>query len=136
MVKGQNRLEYIDLDRYSQRSMKRLPVINCCTPLAGSSLTEDDATELERLFKVLADRQRVRILNILLRAGGQAVCVCEFTAELGLAQPTVSHHLKQLRDAGLLEREKRGTFAYFRVRSDAMLRLQALLEPPARAKAS
>lgn len=96
-------------------------------------MTENDAAELERLFKVLADRQRVRILNILLRARGEAVCVCEFTAELGLTQPTVSHHLKQLRDAGLLEREKRGTFAYFRVRGDAMARLQALLEPPAQA---
>jgi ArsR family transcriptional regulator, arsenate/arsenite/antimonite-responsive transcriptional repressor len=106
-----------------------LPTISCCTPLAGSSLSDHDAAELERLFKVLADRQRVKILNILMRAGGQAVCVCEFTDQLGLAQPTVSYHLKQLRDAGLLDREKRGTFAYFRVRPDAMQRLHTLVEP-------
>ena len=115
---------------------KRLPTINCCTPLAGSSLAESEAIELERLFRVLADRHRLKILNILLRARGEAVCVCEFTDHLGLAQPTVSYHLKQLREAGLLDREKRGTFAYFRVRSDAMQRLHGLLEPEALAKAS
>ena len=112
----------------------RLPIINCCTPLAGSSLSDEDAAELERLFKVLADRNRVKILNILMRAGGQAVCVCEFTDQLDLAQPTVSYHLKLLRDAGLLDREKRGTFAYFRVRSEAMERLHALVEPAALAR--
>ena len=114
--------------------MRRLPTINCCTPLAGSSLSDTDAVELERLFRVLGDRHRVRILNILLRAGGEAVCVCEFTDQLGLAQPTVSYHLKQLTDAGLLDREKRGTFAYFRVRGDAMRRLHSLVEPAALAR--
>jgi ArsR family transcriptional regulator, arsenate/arsenite/antimonite-responsive transcriptional repressor len=116
--------------------MRRLPTINCCTPLAGSSLSDTDAVELERLFRVLGDRHRVRILNILLRADGEAVCVCEFTDQLGLAQPTVSYHLKQLTDAGLLDREKRGTFAYFRVRGDAMRRLHSLVEPAALARAS
>jgi ArsR family transcriptional regulator, arsenate/arsenite/antimonite-responsive transcriptional repressor len=114
--------------------MKRLATINCCTPLAGSSLSDADAGELERLFRVLGDRHRVKILNILLRAAGQPVCVCEFTDQLGLAQPTVSYHLKQLTDAGLLEREKRGTFAYFRVRPEAMRRLHSLVEPAALAK--
>ena len=109
--------------------MKRLPTINCCTPLAGSSLCDPEAIELERLFRVLADRNRLKILNILLRAGGQPVCVCEFTDQLDLSQPTVSYHLKQLREAGLLDREKRGTFAYFRVRAEAMERLHALVEP-------
>ena len=111
---------------------KRLPVIACCTPLAGSSLSDQDAIELEQLFKVLADRNRVKIL---LRARGQAVCVCEFTDQLALAQPTVSYHLKLLREAGLLDREKRGTFAYFRVRPEAMERLHSLVEPAALAKA-
>ncbi len=115
---------------------KRRPTINCCTPLAGASLSDADAAELERLFKVLADRNRVKILNILLRAGGQAVCVCEFTDQLDLAQPTVSYHLKLLRDSGLLDREKRGTFAYFRIRPEAMERLHALVEPAVLAKVS
>jgi len=116
--------------------VKPLPVINCCTPLAGASLSDGEASELERLFRVLGDRHRLKILNILLRAGREAVCVCEFIDHLGLAQPTVSYHLKQLTDAGLLEREKRGTFAYFRVRPDAMEQLHNLVEPAALAKAS
>lgn len=116
--------------RYAgQGKVKRLSTINCCTPLAGSSLSDSEAAELERLFRVLGDRHRVRILNILLRSGGQAVCVCEFTDQLGLAQPTVSYHLKQLTEAGLLEREKRGTFAHFRVRAEAMEHLHRLVEP-------
>jgi ArsR family transcriptional regulator len=110
--------------------MKQVATINCCTPLAGSSLSDADAAELERLFRVLADRSRLRILNILLRAG-EAVCVCEFIDHLGLAQPTVSYHLKQLTEAGLLDREKRGTFAFFQVRPDALHQLQSVLEPRA-----
>ena len=116
--------------------MKPLPVINCCTPLQGSSLTDGQAVDLERLFRVLGDRHRLKILNILLRAGGEAVCVCEFIDHLGLAQPTVSYHLKQLTDAGLLDREKRGTFAYFTVRPEAMEQLHSLVEPAALAEAS
>jgi len=116
--------------------MKGLPTIQCCAPLAGAALSDDDANELERLFRVLGDRHRLKILNILLRAGGQPVCVCEFMDTLGLAQPTVSYHLKLLVEAGLLHREKRGTFAYFSVKPEAMERLHGLLEPAALAKAS
>lgn len=116
--------------------MKALPVINCCTPLAGAPLADGEAVELERLFRVLGDRHRLKILNTLLRAGGNAVCVCDFIDQLGLAQPTVSYHLKQLTDAGLLDREKRGTYAFFRVRPDAMERLHSLVAPAELARAS
>ncbi|MDX6591928.1 MAG: ArsR family transcriptional regulator, arsenate/arsenite/antimonite-responsive transcriptional [Gaiellales bacterium] len=115
---------------------KSLPVIQCCTPLSGPPMADGQAVALEQLFKVLADRHRVKILNILLRAGGQAVCVCEFQDQLGLAQPTVSYHLKQLTEAGLLLREKRGTFAYFRLAPGALETVQALLVPAALAEAS
>ena len=111
--------------------MEVLPTIDCCTPLAGSTLSTQDAAELERLFKTLADRNRLRILNVLLGAGGEEVCVCEFQPTLGLAQPTVSHHLKQLVRAGLLEREKRGTFAYYRLTPGVLERIGLLLAPPA-----
>jgi ArsR family transcriptional regulator len=107
--------------------MMSLPLVDCCTPLAGSTLSEADAAELERLFKALADKHRLRIINILLQAGGEAVCVCEFQPELGISQPTVSHHLRQLADAGLLEREKRGSFAYFRLAPGALERIGSLL---------
>lgn len=93
--------------------MSDLPVINCCTPLAGSSLDEAKAAELEVVIKALADRQRLRIVNMLLRAEGEAVCVCEFEPFLGLSQATVSHHLKVLVEAGLVEREGRGNRGYF-----------------------
>jgi ArsR family transcriptional regulator len=90
-----------------------LPVINCCTPLAGATLTEERAVEIEAVLKALADRHRLRIVNLLLRADGKAVCVCEVQPLLGLSQGTVSHHLKQLVEAGLVRRESRGTYSYF-----------------------
>jgi ArsR family transcriptional regulator len=90
-----------------------LPVISCCTPLAGSSLSERRALELEAVLKALADRHRLRIVNLLLGAGGEAVCVCEIQPLLGLSQGTVSHHLKQLLQAGVITRETRGTYSYF-----------------------
>ena len=113
------------------RVKKLLPLVECCTPLAGSTLSEAEAAELERLFRTLADRHRLKILNMLAEAGGDAVCVCEFVPALGLAQPTVSYHLKQLAGAGLLARERRGTFAYYRLVPGALSRLGDLLAVPA-----
>jgi ArsR family transcriptional regulator, arsenate/arsenite/antimonite-responsive transcriptional repressor len=95
--------------------LAELPVIDCCTPLAGSSLSDERAVELETVIKALADRHRLRIVNLLLRAGGEPVCVCEVQPLLDLSQGTVSHHLKQLVDAGIVSRETRGTYSYFRL---------------------
>jgi len=103
-------------------------LVECCTPLAGSDLSAAEAAELERLFRVVADRNRLRVLNILARAAAP-VCVCEFTATLGLAQPTVSYHLKQLSQAGLLERERRASFVYYTLVPGALARLARVLEP-------
>src|ERR671910_1290115 len=110
--------------------MSALPLVQCCAPLAEPGLTEDEAGELERVFKALADRHRVKILNRLLQAGGDAVCVCDLEDLLPLKQPTVSYHLKQLLEAGLVEREKRGSFAYFSLVPDAFERVRALLDVP------
>jgi ArsR family transcriptional regulator len=107
-----------------------LPLVDCCSPLAISTLAPDEAVELERLFKALGDRHRLRILNVLLQADGEAVCVCEFQPRLGIAQPTVSHHLKQLVEAGLLEREKRGTYAFYRLKPGVLDRIGGLLAEP------
>jgi len=111
-------------------TMTSLPVIQCCAPLGAARLSDDEATELERVFKALADRHRVKILNRLLSAGDEAVCVCEFEDLLDLKQSTVSYHLKQLLDAGIVEREKRGSFAYFSVTPGALERVGELLAPP------
>lgn len=103
--------------------------MDCCSPLVRPTLTEAQAAELERLFKALADRHRVRILN-LLAAADDAVCVCKLMPGLGLAQPTVSYHLKLLVDAGLLERERRGRFGYYRIAAGALDRLGELVRGP------
>jgi ArsR family transcriptional regulator len=102
-------------------------VIDCCAPVAGPVLSDSEAGELERLFSVLADRQRIKILNLLTSADGDSVCVCELVPALGLKQPTVSYHLKQLAQAGLVERERRGTFAYYRLVPGALERIAAVL---------
>jgi ArsR family transcriptional regulator len=107
--------------------MTPLPLVQCCAPLGESALTEDEARELEQVFKALADRHRVKILNRLLSADGEAVCVCDFEELLGLSQPTVSYHLKQLLNAGIVEREKRGAFAYYSLVDGALERVSALL---------
>jgi ArsR family transcriptional regulator len=106
-------------------------LVECCPPLREPALSDADADGLEQVFKALADRHRVRILNRLLQADGEAVCVCDFEALLGLKQPTVSYHLKQLLRAGLIRREKRGSFAYFSLVPDAFERVRALLDVPA-----
>ena len=107
--------------------MKTLPLIQCCAPLAAETLADDEAVGLERLFRALGDRHRVKILNLLMQAGGSAVCVCELVPALGLAQATVSYHLRQLSDVGLLERERRGTFAYYRLVPGALERVRGAL---------
>src|SRR5262245_12821998 len=97
---------------------------DCCAPLGTLGLSDDQADATARLFKALADPHRVKIIN-LLATSPDPVCVCEFTGPLGLSQPTVSHHLKKLVQAGLLTREQRGTWAYYRLNRDALGRLAA-----------
>jgi ArsR family transcriptional regulator, arsenate/arsenite/antimonite-responsive transcriptional repressor len=112
--------------------MAELPVIECCTPLAGSSLSDERAIELEAVLKALADRHRLRIVNLLLRAEGEPVCVCEVQPLLGLSQGTVSYHLKQLVEAGVIEREGRGTYGYFSLVPGALDAVREVFEVPAR----
>ena len=99
----------------------------CCAPLGAASLSDDQAEATARLFKALADPARVKIVN-LLATSPDPVCVCEFTGPLGLSQPTVSHHLKKLVQAGLLEREQRGTWAYYSLRRPPLAGLAAALD--------
>jgi len=115
----------------ASRGVTDLPVISCCTPLAGSSLGESRAVELEAVIKALADRQRLRIVNMLLRAGGEAVCVCEFEPFLGLSQGTVSHHLKMLAEAGIVRRERRGNRSYFALVPGALDAVRDVFAPAA-----
>jgi ArsR family transcriptional regulator len=101
----------------------------CCAPLGAAGLSDDQAEAMARVFKALADPARVKIVN-LLATSPEPVCVCEFTEPLGLSQPTVSHHLKKLMNAGLLDREQRGTWAYYSLRRGALGDLAAALDLP------
>ncbi len=103
------------------------PLVQCCAPLTEPALSDDEAAQLEVVFKALADRHRIKILNRLLAAGGEAVCVCDFEVMLALKQSTVSYHLKQLLNAGLVDRERRGSFAYFSLKDGALASVSALL---------
>lgn len=85
----------------------------CCAPLVRAPLGADDAVTLATQLKALADPARLRLLSLVAAHDGGEACVCDLIEPLGLSQPTVSHHLKVLVDAGLLTREKRGVWAYF-----------------------
>jgi ArsR family transcriptional regulator len=106
--------------------MKRLAVLEqpCCAP-GAPPLAPEAAGELARRFKALADPTRVAIVNRL--AGAGEVCVCELVADFELSQPTISHHLRILREAGLVEARRRGTWAYYRLVPEAVSSLARAL---------
>jgi len=109
------------------KTLATIPVA-CCAP--GAPLLPEGAAEaLAARFKALADPTRVSIVNRL--AGAGEVCVCAFVDDLRLAQPTISHHLRVLREAGLVEASRRGTWAYYRLVPDAISGLAAALTAPA-----
>ena len=114
--------------------MRSLPVLQplCCGP-ATPVMDTSDAERLAAVFKALADPTRVSIVNRL--ASGEECCVCDLTAAFALSQPTVSHHLRILRDAGLVEAERRGTWAYYRLVPASIESLRGVLEPAALAVA-
>src|SRR5215475_8644378 len=93
----------------------------CCSPITGGVLDEDAAERLARVFRALGDRHRVRLLSLIAAADGGEACICDLTAPLGLSQPTVSHHMRLLAEAGLVTRDQRGKWAYCRVVPEAML---------------
>ncbi|OYQ61743.1 transcriptional regulator [Pseudanabaena sp. SR411] len=98
--------------------------ITCCPPLLEGRLTLDEASYLATIFRVLGESARLQILSLIAAQPSQEVCACELVETLGLAQPTVSHHLKVLYEAGLLTKDRRGTWIYYRILPEklAMLR--------------
>ena len=99
----------------------------CCRSISAPALSDTEAEATAALFRALAEPARVKILN-LLATSEEPVCACEFEPALALAQPTVSHHLKRLTEAGLLEREQRGRWAYFSLRREALERIAEIIE--------
>jgi ArsR family transcriptional regulator len=98
-----------------------------CPPLLQEPLAEEDAAELARALKTIADPARLRLLSLIQAQPDGETCVCHLTEPLGLSQPTVSHHLKVLHDAGLVERERRGSWVFYRVVPEALATLRDVL---------
>jgi ArsR family transcriptional regulator, arsenate/arsenite/antimonite-responsive transcriptional repressor len=101
----------------------------CCAPLLREPITAAQAADLARLFKALADPTRLRLVSMVAAHEGGEACVCDLTDPLGLTQPTISHHLKILVDAGILSRDKRGVWAYYALRPAALRALADVLDP-------
>ena len=109
-----------------------LPVVEetaCCAPVTGGVLEAAEAQRLARMFKALGDPTRVRLLSLIAAQPEREACICDLTEPVGLSQPTVSHHMKQLVDAGLAEREQRGRWAYYRVVDSTLALLSDALRP-------
>ena len=101
--------------------------VDCCAPLDAPTLSDGQAHATAELFKAIADPARVRAINILATAA-EPVCVCNLVEPLGLSQPTVSHHMKKLLDAGIVAREQRGKWAYFSLKPEAIETLAAVTD--------
>jgi ArsR family transcriptional regulator, arsenate/arsenite/antimonite-responsive transcriptional repressor len=104
----------------------------CCAPLSAQPLSAEQAEQVAPLLKALADPVRLRLMSLLASHPGGEICACDLGESFDLSQPTISHHLKVLHDAGLVDREKRGVWVYYRARSQALVSLSALIGcPPA-----
>ena len=99
----------------------------CCPPLAVQALTPEAAARLAPMFKALGDPVRLRLLSMIASAGGGEVCVCDLTGSFELTGPTISHHLKVLREAGLVDSDRRGTWVYYRLVPAALALMGGLL---------
>jgi ArsR family transcriptional regulator len=123
-------------------SKQELPLVDlasgetCCSPLVREPLTAGQAVELARVFKAMGDPVRLRLLSLIASHEGGEACVCDLSEVFELTGPTISHHLKVLREAGLVTGERRGTWIYYRVQSEALQLASQVLAPgaaPARA---
>jgi ArsR family transcriptional regulator len=105
--------------------------VACCTPLSQGALSAEQAEHVAPLLKALADPVRLRLMSLVASHPGGEACVCDLSDAFDLSQPTISHHLKVLHESGLLDREKRGVWVYYRARAQALASLGALIGYPA-----
>ena len=127
----------MDIDSCQHRCVsKSLPVLSpaetaaCCSPLSREPLSQTQAEQVAPLLKALADPVRLRLMSLVASHEGGEACVCDLTDAFALSQPTISHHLKVLHECGLLDREKRGVWVYYRARTEALANLAALIGTP------
>ena len=124
--------QHIDICQYrpvSNSSLTLTPVetVACCSPLVREPLSSEQAERVAPLLKALADPVRLRLVSIVAASEGGEACVCDLNDAFDLSQPTISHHLKVLHEAGLLDRSKRGVWVYYAVRREVLADLAALL---------
>jgi ArsR family transcriptional regulator, arsenate/arsenite/antimonite-responsive transcriptional repressor len=125
----------IDICQY-RRMSKSLTVLTpadtaaCCPPLSVQPLSPEQAEQITPLLKALADPVRLRLMSLVASRPGSEACVCDLNEAFDLSQPTISHHLKILHDAGLLDRDKRGVWVYYHARTQALANLSALIGSP------
>ena len=119
--------------RCVSKSLRSLTVLDqtvaCCAPLSREPLSEEQALQVAPQLKALADPVRLRLVSLVLSHQGGEACVCDLNDAFDLSQPTISHHLKVLYESGLLDREKRGVWVYYKARPAALETLSALLRP-------
>jgi ArsR family transcriptional regulator, arsenate/arsenite/antimonite-responsive transcriptional repressor len=101
--------------------------VACCSPLTAQPLSQAQADQIAPLLKALADPVRLRLISLVASHQGGEACVCDLNDAFDLSQPTISHHLKVLHDAGLLDRDKRGVWAYYRIKTAALASVAALI---------
>lgn len=104
---------------------------SCCPPVVGARLGGEEAERLAAALRVVADPTRLRLLSLLASCEAEEACVCDLTDPVGLSQPTVSHHLKVLYEAGIVDREKRGRWVYYRLNAEPLELLRRALDPSA-----
>jgi ArsR family transcriptional regulator, arsenate/arsenite/antimonite-responsive transcriptional repressor len=104
------------------------PTTYCCPPLLAGKLSVDDAADVAALFRVLGEPARLQLLSLIAAQPSGEVCACELVESLGLSQPTVSHHLKVMYEAGLLTKERRGNWIYYRIVRDRLAFLSKVLD--------
>lgn len=118
-----------DIDLCQHRMMTLLPTTNtCCPPLLAGKLTAAEAAEIAALFRVLGEPARLQLLSSIAAQPNQEVCACELVESLGLSQPTVSHHLKVMYETGLVSKERRGNWIYYRIVRERLAFLRKILD--------
>ncbi|QUH04247.1 helix-turn-helix transcriptional regulator [Saccharopolyspora erythraea] len=101
----------------------------CCSPVMREPLTAEQSAELARVFKAIGEPVRLRLLSLIASHAGGEACVCDLTGAFELSGPTISHHLKVLRETGVIEGERRGTWIYYRVRPETLRAVSSVLVP-------
>jgi ArsR family transcriptional regulator len=123
-----------DFDIGQYREMSNQSGAVRCVPLAREPLSDERADGLSRMFKALGDPVRLRLLSLVASHAGGEACVCDISASFDVSQPTISHHLKVLRSAGLLDCERRGTWVYYWVIPSALQQLSTVLADPSQSQ--